>query len=525
MSSRATSDAVEPRSSRWMLPVILLLTAGIVLAWGHVRLLDQDEVFVLQTDSVRSVHALIDVQRHYPISLDPLFYHLLSHACVRLLGATAFAIRLPSLAGYLLMQVCLFLVGRTLAGERAGLVAAAIPALTATLFYGVEARPYGLLLGLSALVLLSWLRSAGSVRGRRTGWLMTLAVTLALALNTHYFAVLLLVPLCGAEFFRAARTRRVDWPVFLAIAMGMAGIGFTLPFQHAAGEFRLHYYNAGNVGPHAVTQSYRALFINYTNYSMSVQHVVMAVLVVLVLALLAALWRGIRKPASTSAVAGQVYLLLLATLPFAGFLLARFVTHAIEVRYVLPTMVALSLLIAMALRPQRWPVRGFHAAMSGLLLMTALAGAERVREESAVSHARLAALVLSAELRERLLATPGTRLYVQNLGSFEEDVPYIEDAAVRDRITLLYSSGEELRWLRHDTAALTAMHLRHFTSVPVMSYEDLKLQPGEHLLLLRYGGGWNWIDSAFTEDHARVQQFTHALDGDIVAVQFSERQP
>ena len=51
------------------------------------------------------------------------------------------------------------------------------------------------------------------------------------------------------------------------------------------------------------------------------------------------------------AAAGQVYLLLLATLPFAGFLLARFVTHAIEVRYVLPAIVALSLLIAMALRP------------------------------------------------------------------------------------------------------------------------------------------------------------------------------
>ena len=139
------------------------------------KLLDQDEIFVLQTDSVGSVRALIEVQRHYPVSLDPMVYHLLAHTCVRFFGATAFAIRLPSLAGYLLMQICLFRIGQMLAGERAGVVAAAIPTVTATLFYGVEARPYGVLLGLSALVLLSWLHAAERAGSRRMGWLVTLA--------------------------------------------------------------------------------------------------------------------------------------------------------------------------------------------------------------------------------------------------------------------------------------------------------------------------------------------------------------
>ena len=69
------------------------------------------------------------------------------------------------------------------------------------------------------------------------------------------------------------------------------------------------------------------------------------------------------------------------------------------------------------------------------------------------------------------------------------------------------------------------MHLQHFTSVPVMRYEDLQRQPGEHLLLLRYGGGWNWIDPALTDDHARVESFAHALGGDVAAVHFIERQP
>lgn len=525
MSVGTTPDDASIPAARGWLAAILLLTAGIVLAWGHCKLLDQDEVFVLQTGSVASLHALVQVQRHFPISLDPMFYHLLSHACIKLFGATAFAIRLPSLAGYLLMQVCLFCVGRTLAGERAGLLAAAIPALTATLYYAVEARPYGVLLGLSGCMLLSWLRAAAPTGRGRAGWLIALAVSAGLALNTHYFAVLLLLPLCGAELFRTVRLRRLDWPMLAAIAAGVAAIGFALPFQRAAGEFRLHYYNAGSVGLHAVTQSYRALFLNYTDYSMRLQHASMAALVLLTALLAAGLWRSRRTAFAARQPGAAAYLLLLAALPFAGFLLARFVTHSIEVRYVLPAIGGLSLLIAVALRPRRWTVRGCHAAMAGLLLVTAVAGAERVREERAKAAAKLATLSIPPGLRERLLATPDARLYVQNLGEFEEDLPYLADPAVQSRLTLLYSAEEEVRRLQHDTAALTAMHLQQFTRIPVVRYEDLRRQPGEHLLLLRYGGGWNWIAPALAEDHARVQPFARALSGDVAAVRFVESQP
>ena len=524
MISAASREDTPPGSARWMLAAVLLMTAVIVLAWGHVKLLDQDEVFVLQTDSVPGVRALIRVQRHYPISLDPMVYHLLSHACVRLFGATAFAIRLPSLAGYLLMEVCLFQVGSALAGQRSGVIAAALPALAATLYYGVEARPYGVLLGLAGLILLSWLRATGG-NMRRAGWLMTLAVSLGLALNTHYFAVLLLLPLCGAELIRTIRLRQVDWPVVAAIAAGVSSILFALPFQHAAGEFRLHYYNAGSVGLHAVTQAYRALVINYTDYSIPVQHVTMAALVLLTIVLLVALWLQRRTVWSAMSAGVETYVVLLAGLPFAGFLLARFATHSIEVRYVLPAIVSLSLLVAIALGPQRWAVSGWYAAMTGLLLAITIAGAERVREEQGKSSARLASLAVPAELRAKLLATPDARLYVQNLGDFEEDVPYIPDPAVQGRMTLLYSPDEEVRRLRHDTAALTAIHLQHFTHVPVVRYEDLRQQPGEHLLLIRYGGGWNWIGPALAEDHAHVEWSAPAFGGEVAAVRFHEVQP
>src|ERR1700761_3176548 len=227
--------------------LILLVTAAVAFTWSHVKLLSQDEIFVLQTDGVSSLRELIHIQRNYPISLDPLVFHVLAHACTKIFGPTALALRLPSIFGFLLMQLCLFLATRVIAGPRAALVAMAFPALTASLFYAPEARPYGLLLGLYALAFLAWQtvtrrvpiavssrpevsRSEAAVErpafSSRTSWLITLALTIALTLNTHYFGILVLIPLCLAELVRTIQRRRLDPPMVAAILIGMAGIVF-----------------------------------------------------------------------------------------------------------------------------------------------------------------------------------------------------------------------------------------------------------------------------------------------------------
>jgi len=66
---------------------------------------------------------------------------------MRLFGAGPFGIRLPSLLGYLMMQVCLYIFVRRIAPERAAVFALAFPALNTTLIYASEGRPYALMLG------------------------------------------------------------------------------------------------------------------------------------------------------------------------------------------------------------------------------------------------------------------------------------------------------------------------------------------------------------------------------------------
>jgi uncharacterized membrane protein len=512
-----------------MVAVFVCVTAAMSLGWSQHKLMSQDEMYEFQTDSVRSVAELVHVQKTWPISLDPLAYHALSHGAMQVLGVGAFAQRLPALAGFLLMQVCLYFFVRNMAGERAGAIAAAFPALTATLFYSAEGRPYGLLLGLYALALLSWQgsvreptsqrRDVGHPRGGRVWALVGLAVAIAATINAHYFGILLLVPIWAAECWRTQARRRVDWPVVAAIAVGMSGFLATRPFLKAAGEFRKNYYNGGGVGLHDITRAYRTLFVDYTKMSMPVQHVWMAVLVVFAAALAWGcwwVWRGseVRIPA-----AEWVLMLALAALPFCGYLLARFVTHAIEVRYVLGAVVAISALAAIAV--SEWLRRDavFNAALVVLGLGILGTGAVRIHAEQRKTAERLASLVLPAEVKAALLANADGRLYVQDMGAFEEDRYYEPDPDVKARMTLVYSSAEELRWNRHDTMALTAMHLQHFTDLPVVDYESVKAMPGEHIFLMQHTG-WDWTDEAFAADGATVRGLGQAMAGDVAAVKF-----
>ena len=512
------------RLARVLAVVFVLLTAALALTWSHSKLMSQDEMYAFQTESMPTVSQLVHVQRTEPISLDPLLYPLLAHAGMRAFGEGAFALRLPALLGFLLMQVCLFFFVRRLAGERAGAVAAAFPALTATLFYSAEGRPYGLMLGLYALALLSWQaatreQGAGS---RQRGWALAgLALAIALTINAHYFGILLLVPVCAAEGFRSLQRRRTDWPVIAAIYVGMAGFATTMPFLKAAGEFRKNYYSAGTVGLHDITRAYRSIFVAYTQSSMSAQHVWMAALVAFAAAVAWGCARQIfgRGRETRIAAAEWVLVLTLAALPFCGYLLARYVTHSIEVRYVLGAVVAISAMLAVAISP--WLRRDgvFAAVMVVLGVGIVGAGAARIHAEQKKTEARLASLALPAEVKAALDANPDGRLYVQDMGAFEEDRFYEPDADVRARMTLVYSRAEELRWNRHDTMALTAMHIGRFTGLPVVEYEALRARPGEHLFVL-YHTGWDWTDQAFAADGARVRPVGDAMGGDVAAAGF-----
>jgi len=499
----------------------LALTAAISLLVSHYRLMWFDEYLVLNTDSVAGVRQLLHVQRNWPIALDPIGYHLLAHCAIRVFGAGAFAIRLPSLLGYLLMQACLFLFVSRIASERAALFAMAFPSLLFTQYFAVDGRPYGLLLGLYGLVLLCW-QTAARREAHRVPALILLTVALAYMLNTHYFAVLLLVPLYAAELFRTLQHRRPDLPMLASIGMGTAAIVFVLPFVKGAAEYRQHYI-ALNVSLQFIPQAYRTLLV-FPDGAGGIGRTLF--LTVLILALLWGCARLLTHRVQGMSAPEYVLVITLAALPVFGYLLGHFVTHAAGERFVIAATLGMAIIMAAALAPLLHS-RRFSCIVFGLMFFVIVAhGAQRIYRERRERQQRLSGLVLSPAIKAAMMGSSDHLLYVEDLGTFFFARLYAADPQLRSSVALVCSRAQELQIMHQDTYWLQDTHLNRFTDARVVAYESITSQPGEHLFLT-HDDPYQWIDRALIASHANVRDLGLGFgslgpgyDGEFFAVTF-----
>ena len=122
----------------------------------------------------------------------PPLYYCVAWAWARIFGYGEVGLRsLSALAGVALIPV-VYGAGSKLVSRRAGLIVAALAACSPLLiWYSQEARSYELLALLTALSLLAFAYARVSPRPRL---LVAWVIASALALATHYYAVLVVVP-------------------------------------------------------------------------------------------------------------------------------------------------------------------------------------------------------------------------------------------------------------------------------------------------------------------------------------------
>jgi hypothetical protein len=161
----------------------------------------------------------------------PPLYYVLAWAWSKAFGLGPVGLRsLSALFGVLTIPVA-FLVGRELAGRRAGLIAAALVAFNPMLiWYSQEGRAYALLILLCAASLLFFLRFRHSGE-RRDLALWSLSSVLALA--SHYFAIFPLA--VEAAWLLAATPAPRRSQVMIAVgAIGAAGLALAPLILHQA---------------------------------------------------------------------------------------------------------------------------------------------------------------------------------------------------------------------------------------------------------------------------------------------------
>jgi mannosyltransferase len=135
----------------------------------------------------------------------PYLYYAIAWLWAHTVGDGEAALRSLSAVFGVATVAAVWAAGRELVSERAGLVAAALAALNPFLvWYSQEARAYALLALLCAVSF--WLFARALKRPNEVGALAWWAVASALAIATHYFAALTVVPEAIALAVLAGRT-------------------------------------------------------------------------------------------------------------------------------------------------------------------------------------------------------------------------------------------------------------------------------------------------------------------------------
>jgi mannosyltransferase len=322
----------------WPLAALLVLAAALRLATLTEQGFWYDEAFtpvhVLHAGLGATLESLVHSENTPPL------WYLLAWADARVLGDGALALRLPSaLAGIATVPV-VWAIGNELSGRRAALIGAALVAVNPLfVWYSQEARAYGLFVLFAALAMLCFARLLHEPSGRRAA---AFALSGALALLTHYFAVFLLVPM-ALWLLRERAVRRAALPALGVLALvGLA----LLPLISAQGGHGTQW-----IGRWALSSRLQAIPQYYlTGYSGgSLGH---GVELLVALPLLAGALLGAWRLLAARASAREAALICLWIAAFA--VLAPIVLAAVGADYLAPrnlvgAMIPLSVLIAILL--------------------------------------------------------------------------------------------------------------------------------------------------------------------------------
>lgn len=347
------ADSLEAQS---LLSFLLLLLATVPGMLGNSleKPLWHDELFTYYISQSSSLSALLkDTQL---VDLNPPLSYLATRLSYSIFGINTLSCRLPELLGFLLAMLSLYLFVRRRAGTLYGLLAAGLLYAGAPGALAIEARPYGLLLGLSALSLLAW-----QLARERRRFALLLALAGCGLLLTHIFSVFVWAALAAAEAIRIIQRRKVDWGLILAWTVPLVCTVTYLP------QLRAHHQA---IFPAAYQPGMGTLF---QFYNLWVQADVRTVLLTGLLLLLLAGPRTLRgKMQSYLTQPEWASAAFLFAIPL-GVLLVLIRSHsAFFVRYATAGNIGLCLIATMLLAS--WTTRDLRAALLCLAIAFTVSG-------------------------------------------------------------------------------------------------------------------------------------------------------
>ena len=226
-AGKKSEETVRVRTQISLLPPIFLSVFLVLTALrAHAKPFWYDELLTLYTARLGSIQGIWTVETS-GLDLNPPLIYLSTWAAQFVAGEGGFVTRLPALAGFILLLWAVYRFIEYRLGADAALAGAIFLALSGAYPFAYEARPYALVLGFSGLALLFWQRAAANVD--RTRSLVGLSLSIAAALLSHCYAVMLFLPLGLGELTRLRSRRRVDWPMLASLAASCIVLALYFP--------------------------------------------------------------------------------------------------------------------------------------------------------------------------------------------------------------------------------------------------------------------------------------------------------
>lgn len=201
-----------------------------------------DEIFTYYIAQAPSLPALLHLTT--TIDLNPPLSYLITRATFHLFGVGTLQTRLPEIAGFWMAIVCISLFVRRRAGSAYAIFAAVTLFASKTTEPAIDGRPYGLMFGFGALLLLIWQSSTiaqdSPPRGSRTFAVNLLIASAASALLlTHVFGLFLWAAVVAAEALYSWECKRLTPSRLLALFLPLACTWFYVPIfrSHATASF------------------------------------------------------------------------------------------------------------------------------------------------------------------------------------------------------------------------------------------------------------------------------------------------
>jgi hypothetical protein len=194
-----------------------------------------DELYTFYIAQAPTLRDLLHLTR--TIDLNPPLSYLLTRLSFHLFGVGTLQTRLPEIAGFWLAIVCVSLFVRRRAGSAFAILAAVILFASKTTEPAIDGRPYGLMFGFGALLLLAWQSSTIAEDSHSDSSALPANLLIAFAatalLLTHVFGLFLWAAVAAAEAAYSIEHRRFNPARILALFLPLAATWFYVPIFHA----------------------------------------------------------------------------------------------------------------------------------------------------------------------------------------------------------------------------------------------------------------------------------------------------